>query len=320
MDPIAVSGLIAVILIGFWVLIVDTGGRIDQATIAERLAEIAPDPTRNEPDEVIRAGMPLQVSVGRLVATLREVRFLAKLEQTMWQAGVHLSLPSMLEMMLGLVAVGYLAGRFLAHDVTLAIVTGAALGLVPLFYVRWCAERRRQAFVRQLPAALDFVKSALEAGHPPLRALQVLANEFADPLGGEFRMVVEQAQLGMPLPRAFELLRRVAESDLRLLAIAIRVQSESGSSLAEVVGRLAEIVPARQRLQVQIRLMTAQSRSSAMIVALLPVVMLAIFAVIQPAYVHILFYDPTGVKVLKAAAVMDVLAFITIRRILAVNY
>jgi Flp pilus assembly protein TadB len=161
MDPIAVSGLIAVILIGFWVLIADTGGSIDQAAIADRLAGIAPDTTKNEPDEVIRMGLPSQVRAGRVLATLREVRFLATLEQTMWQAGVHLSLPSMLAMMLVMIVAGCLAGQFLAHDVTLAIATGAALGLVPLFYVRWCAERRRQAFVRQLPAALDFVKSAI---------------------------------------------------------------------------------------------------------------------------------------------------------------
>jgi Flp pilus assembly protein TadB len=39
--------------------------------------------------------------------------------------------------------------------------------------------------------------------------------EFSDPLGGEFRTVLEQARLGMPLPRALdEMLKRMPEEDL----------------------------------------------------------------------------------------------------------
>ena len=48
--------------------------------------------------------------------------------------------------------------------------------------------------------------------------------------------------------------------------------------------------------------------------------MLAAFSIIQPSYTHTLFYDPTGIKILKVAAVLDIMAFLTIRKLLKVKY
>jgi tight adherence protein B len=149
----------------------------------------------------------------------------------------------------------------------------------------------------------------------------VLVKEFAEPLGGEFRTVLEQARLGMPLPKALdELLKRVPEDDLRLLVVAVKIQSEVGSSLAQIIGRLSEIVRTRQRLAAQIHAMTAQSRMSGMVVGFLPAIVLAAFSVLQPGYVHVLFHDPEGIKILKAAIILDLMAFVTIRRILRVRF
>ena len=154
-----------------------------------------------------------------------------------------------------------------------------------------------KAFGAQLPFALDLIKSSLEAGHSLQRALQVLVSEFADPLGSEFRTVLEQNRIGLPLPRALEdMLKRVPEDDLRLLVVAVRVQTEVGSSLAQIVGRLSEIVRIRQRLRMQIRALTAQSRLGGMVVGCLPIVVLIIFSLIQPGYTDQLFHDPTGAE------------------------
>jgi tight adherence protein B len=178
-----------------------------------------------------------------------------------------------------------------------------------------------RAFSLQLPSALDLMCSSLEAGHTLMRALQVLIKDCGDPLASEFRVVLEQARLGMSLPRAFDdLVRRVPVEDLRLLVTAIKVQSEVGSALAQILARLAEIIRARQRLQGQIHAMTPQGRMSGMIVGLLPIFVLGTFSLIQPGYVHVLFYDPIGLKVVKAAVALDAMAFFTIRRILAVEF
>jgi tight adherence protein B len=73
-------------------------------------------------------------------------------------------------------------------------------------------------------------------------------------------------------------------------------------------------------VQLQIRALTAQGRLSGIIVGLLPIVVLGAFSLIQPNYAHTLFYDPLGIKMVKAAIFMDCLAFFFIRRILRLDY
>jgi tight adherence protein B len=107
---------------------------------------------------------------------------------------------------------------------------------------------------------------------------------------------------------------------LRLLVVAVRVQAEVGSSLAMIIGRLSEIVRTRQRLLQQVKALTAQSKMSGIVVGFLPIVMLAAFSIIQPSYTHTLFYDPSGIKILKVAGVLDIMAFISIRKLLKVKY
>ena len=98
--------------------------------------------------------------------------------------------------------------------------------VLPLLYIRFCRKRRLKAFAMQLPFALDLMKSSMEAGHSLLRGLQVVVKEFNDPLGSEFRTVLEQSRLGMPLPTRA---RRVCSSGCRKTICACW-WSRSGSS------------------------------------------------------------------------------------------
>lgn len=256
-----------------------------------------------------------------LAVILRQVNFLRNLEQTMWQAGIYWRVSDVLLIILLLFGGGYAAGEVFWGDFYFAMGAAFGLGALPIFYIRFRRKRRLKAFGTQLPFALDLIKGSLEAGHSLPRALQVLIGEFADPLAGEFRTVLEQTRIGLPLGRALEdMLQRVPEDDLKLMVVAVKVQTEIGSSLAAIVGRLSEIVRIRQRLRLQIKALTAQSRMGGLVVGLLPVLVLCAFSVIQPGYTDSLFHDPTGQMILKAALVMDMLAVLTIRRLLRVDY
>ncbi len=243
------------------------------------------------------------------------------LEENMWQAGIYTRVGDMMLVIVLLFAAGTGVVAFLWHDILWALGAGVALGAIPVVYIRVRRNRRTKAFARQLPYALDLIKSSLEAGHSLHRALQVLVGEFGDPLGGEFRTVLEQTRIGLPLPRALEeMLRRVPEADLRLLIVAVKIQSEVGSSLAQIVGRLAELVRARQRLQLQVRALTAQARIGGWLVALMPIFVLTAFSFMEPNYTNMLFHDPAGFDLLKTALVLDLVAFFLVRRLMKVDY
>jgi tight adherence protein B len=249
------------------------------------------------------------------------LHLLQKLEENLWQAGIYARIADILLVILLLFTAGLFAGQAIWGHVLISIGIGGAMASLPIIYIRMRRQRRLKAFAKQLPYALDLLKSSLEAGHTLLRGLQVVVSEFSEPISIEFRSAIEQSRLGLPLPRALEeMLKRVPQDDLRLLVVAVRVQSEVGSSLAIILGRLSEIVRTRQRLQQQIKALTAQSKMSGRLVGFLPIVMLAAFSVIQPSYTNTLFFDPTGQKILEVAAVLDALAFLSIRKLLKVKY
>ena len=324
MDLLIATGIFALVLAVMLVLL--TGKRDDSV----RAGELLEDVTRPEADLIGDGLMRTDGRPRRARATNRReelleifyrVHLLLRLEESMWQAGIHLRLSEMLLIILLMFGAGFGLAKFFLHDTLIALVAGIALSIMPILYIRFRRIRRMREFVIQLPFALDLIKSSLEAGHSLLRGMQVLVQEFSDPIGGEFRTVLEQARLGMPLSRALdEMLKRMPEEDLRLLVVAIKVQSEVGSSLGQIVGRLSEIVRTRQRLAQQIRTMTAQSRMSGLVVGLLPAIVLGIFSLVQPGYARVLFYDPSGIMALKLAIGLDLMAFFTIRRILKVDY
>jgi tight adherence protein B len=258
---------------------------------------------------------------GSLLVALYQTNLSQRLEEAMWQGGIYMRVSEMWLMVLLLFLAGEAMGQMFLSSRLMSFAMAGGLGILPLLYIRFRKRHRLKAFNQQLPFALDMLKSSLEAGHSLVRGLQVVVDEFADPLGTEFRTVLEQSRIGLPLPRAMEeMTKRVPEQDLRLLVTAVKVQSEVGSSLAAIIGRLSEIVRTRQRLRLQIRALTAQGRWGGMIVALLPIFVLFAFSLVQPDYVNTLFRDPTGLKILKAAIVMDVLALVTIRKLVKVDF
>ncbi len=316
MDFFLATGVFALVFIGVLVIMTTRGGESDQKqNLIRRMAR---------PDEDVDVDITRKTRVresGQVLAILWKLNLLRKLEENMWQAGIYMRVSEMMLIIVLMFCAGLFLGQALWHDMLFGAAFGVAFGFLPIVYIRFRRLRRMKAFIQQLPFALDLMKSSLEAGHSLNRGLQVVVQEFSDPLGSEFRTVLEQTRIGLPLPRALEdMLKRVPEDDLRLLVVAVKVQTDVGSSLAGIVGRLAEIVRTRQRLRLQIRALTAQSRMGGMIVGSLPIVVLAAFSLVQPGYAAVLFSDPTGQKILKTAIVLDGLAFITIRRLLKLKY
>jgi tight adherence protein B len=314
---LALALLVFVMVLGVGVYAIgahaDAGGQ--NPGLMRRIARPSADS-----QEIMRAMPRLRAGQSRFGWFYR-FDLMQKLEESLWQAGIYMRVSDVLLIMLVMFGAGAAIGVAIWQDPTISIAVATGFTALPVVYVRLRRRWRLKAFVHQLPFALDLIKSSLEAGHSLMRGLQVVVAEFQEPIATEFRSVIEQSRLGLPMPRAMEeMLKRVPEEDLRLLVVAIRVQSEVGSSLAHIIGRLSDIVRTRQRIQSQIHSLTAQSRLSGWIMGALPIVVLAAFSVIQPSYSHTLFHDPSGIKILKIAGFLDLLAFVSIKKLLDVKF
>jgi tight adherence protein B len=289
----------------------------DRKDVQKRLGSMSSS-ENDEGVSILRESKPEE---GEMFFAFFPTRLLQALQRAIWQAGMMMRVTELMLIMATAICIGLGAGTYLFGGHLLPLALGVGAGAVPLAYLRFKRQRRLKAFNQQLPHVLDLIKSSLEAGHSLQRALQVVVAEFGDPIGGELRIVTEQSRIGLPLPRALEnMTERIPDEDLALLTVAVTIQSEVGSSLAQIIGRLSELVRVRQRLQLQIHAMTSQSRLSGIVVGLLPVIVLVMFSLIRPGYFTDIVRDPKGMMILKAALVLDAMALCSIRYLLKVRY
>lgn len=246
-------------------------------------------------------------------------RLAVGLDRWVAQAGVELSAREFLEFTLvfGLAGVALAALRTASPVVLLYALCPAAL---PPMYVALRRRRRLASFSKQLPYVLDFLRSSLGAGHTMIRGLQMAAENSPDPIAGELRLALEQVEVGSSIADALEsMFKRVPEESLGFLVVAVRIQVQVGSGMAEIIERVTDAIRNRQRLQKEVRALTAQGRMSGLMVGLLPVVVLVAFTLLRPEYTWPLFHDPAGIRLLETAALLDIIAFLLIRWIIQID-
>jgi tight adherence protein B len=218
-------------------------------------------------------------------------------------------------------------GTLLAMWVFALIGGGPAFGLfgliVPLgvrAIIKRRAARQRRLFADQLPDNLQVLSAALRAGHSLVGALSVVVDDSPEPSRREFRRVVADEQLGVPLEEALGVVvRRMDNDDLGQVALVASLQRETGGNTAEVLDRVAETVRERFELRRLVRTLTAQGRMSRWVLSFLPVGLLGLITLINPNYMQPLFSNTAGRVLLVIATVMIVSGSLVIRRIVDIK-
>jgi tight adherence protein B len=230
---------------------------------------------------------------------LRRIARLALLDRLLLQAGVRWSVAQFLGGTLLMLAIGLLLPWMAGMPLVPAIGTLALAGGLPLIMLMRARRARVRKLEEQLPEAADFLGRALRAGHSFANVMQMVGEEMPEPIAGEFKFAYEEVNYGVPMNEALHnLALRVPLTDLRYLVIAVLIQRESGGNLAEVFGNISRLIRARLKLLAQVRVMSAEGRMSAWILGLLPLGVLALMALSNPAYVRVLWTDPVGVRLM----------------------
>lgn len=186
------------------------------------------------------------------------------------------------------------------------IVVAVALGYASVFlWLRNKAKRRLQQFEEQLPDAVDLIVRSLRIGHPFSSAVNIVSLEMQDPLGTEFGIIADESTYGMPVTESLErLANRVDVPDLRFLAVAVGIQSQSGGNLAEILNGLSEVVRARFKLFRKVAAITAEARWSGWFLSTFPIIALLLVQVVDPNYYDEVSDHPWFVPGTIAVAVM----------------
>jgi tight adherence protein B len=201
---------------------------------------------------------------------------------------------------------------------------GAAGGIVglklPGVLVDMKKRQRSDAITRQLPEALSILSNGLRAGFSFPQALSVVVTEMQPPIAEEFERVLKENRIGKPIHDALiDLQARTDNDDLNLLITALLIQKQVGGNLAEVLDNISHTIRERVRIKGEIRTLTAEGRLSAVILALLPLAVAVMIAVINPDYVSTLVREPLGLVMIVLAVILQVIGILIIRKIISID-
>ncbi len=145
--------------------------------------------------------------------------------------------------------------------------------------------RRLKKFNEQLGDMINFMVNGLRAGYSTMQAMEAVSKELPAPICDEFRRVVQEMQIGIPMEAALEnLLRRIPSEDLDFMVTAINVQREVGGNLSEILDTISFTIRERVRIKGEIRALTAQVRTSGAVLSMVPVFLALMIWFIAPTY------------------------------------
>jgi tight adherence protein B len=220
---------------------------------------------------------------------LRAVPLFERLERMLEQAQVGLTVARLL-LFSGLAALGAgIVGTLLLGPLP-ALVLAALAGLMPTLVVYAIREKRSRKMSEQLPDALDMMARSLRAGHALTSAFKLVASEMPNPVALEFGRAFEEQNLGMSFERAvINMTRRSpGNADLKIFAVSVIVQKETGGNLVEILEKIAETIRSRYRFYGKLATLTAEGRISGLVLGILPILTSAALLMVNPKYVGML--------------------------------
>ncbi|HZP21309.1 MAG TPA: type II secretion system F family protein [Bauldia sp.] len=201
-----------------------------------------------------------------------------------------------------------------------AFAVVGVLGL-PRWIIDFLRRRRMKKFLEEFANAMDVIVRGVKAGLPLHECVRIIANEAAEPVKSEFRQITEAQTLGITLADAVARLPdRVPVPETSFFAIVVTIQQKAGGNLSETLGNLSRVLRERRKMVGKIKAMSMEAKASAWIIGSLPIVVMGLVYLTSPAYISLLFTDPTGNVILAASGCWMAIGVFIMRRMINFDF
>jgi tight adherence protein B len=183
----------------------------------------------------------------------------------------------------------------ISHNPYLAAAIGGVALLLHIPILKIKRSMRIDKFVTQLAEFLILITNSLRSGQTFLQGVDIASKDSPNPIGMEFRLLLKETNLGVPVETAFSnMLLRVPSEDLKIVMSAFSIQRNVGGNLADIMDQVAAMIRQRITIQGQIKVLTTQGKLSGAIVGLLPFGLGAAIFMINPTYMAKLWTPREG--------------------------
>ena len=127
-------------------------------------------------------------------------------------------------------------------------------------------------------------------------------------------------KLGVPVEEALvNMASRVGSEDLELVATSTNIARTLGGNMAEMFETIAATIRERFRLQGKIASLTSQGKLQGLIVSALPLAIGLVVNVMNPELMQPMFEGLYGYAMVTTIIVLQLIGFLLIRRIVAID-
>jgi Flp pilus assembly protein TadB len=210
----------------------------------------------------------------------------------------------------GLAVAAVLGGRLLGWIGAAGLV--AAVGVVPIVGPRVAFRRREAQDRRRLPDRAAEIARAVRAG----RSLpDAMARAAADdlPTAQRWCRLVDQVHLGRPFDDAVAAQEATVGEAERLVLAGLRIGALEGGAVGAATGALAARLRQEMELVDRRRVLTTQARTSAQVLAVLPLLFAAVMVAVRGPGAWL---EPLGLVCVAAGGALELVGVVWMRRLL----
>jgi tight adherence protein B len=211
--------------------------------------------------------------------------YMDSLEKELTQCDIPLKPGEFLATRLGVMVFAFVFAGLITRNIYTAIVMLGLASVIHIPILKIKRSMRINKFVLQLAEFLVLITNSLRSGQTFLQGVEIASKESPNPIGMEFRLLLKETNLGVPVETAFSnMLLRVPSEDLKIVMSAFSIQRNVGGNLADIMDQVAAMIRQRIQIQGQIKVLTTQGKLSGAIVGLLPFALGGIISLINYDY------------------------------------
>lgn len=290
-------GVCGLAMLGLSMLI---GGSSRRARLEDRSTLVVPGPER---------GRLLRVIDRRLEGTRRGEAIAVRLAA----AGSSLTPADFVVVTGGTFLVAFvLLGVLVPGIVAFIVAIPAAAGL--WLWLGRRREKRRAAFVGQLPEMARILSNGTAAGLSMAGAIELSGNELEDPAGAELRTISAEQRLGVPLDESLQRLRgRLPSREVAVLMTTLIIQTRAGGDTVRALQELADTLDQRKETLREVRTLMSGAVFTSYIVAGMGGAAILVLNLVSPGVLGEVTSSAVGLLALVISGVLYAVGFTIIR-------
>lgn len=199
-----------------------------------------------------------------------------------------------------------------------AILLPTAAAFVFNFLIPYARLRRRQALITsQVPMFVDQIIRSMGTGRSVESAIRQASEESPVPLKYVLERVVRATDLGADMAQALnEAAALHGLRELSLIGLALTISNTYGSSSREMLQSVVHMIRQRELAQRELAAMTGETRVSAWVLGLTPILLAGYMVITNPGYLDMMLQDSSGKTVLYVATTLQVTGVLLLWRML----